>query len=351
MAFQKLQNLEAYVKEYLSHLIYKRDVRALRRVRARIQKAIDQNCCDDGETPVLGITGPTGTISAGATPYEVNITSAATGISDSEVDHISLYINNVFVTTQEGNDFDYTTDMSAETPSEETVYYTVAVLKSGETIVSPIMQFTLVQNSPAWSFLQAQHIAQTEQTRYIHDVVVDIDPDNVVVSFIGLPSFCTPTTINVFNMRGGRHAVLVEIAVTPGVGDVGTYNFTMRANDGVVNVDKAVSLLTNASAHTRYSTRPASHYATVTAAGGAQNLGTPTQLSAVVNGTQVWTEPNDSSGGSLSFTTATSVSQPTITPNPATSLGTYVIINQVRNASTGTGGRYEDSLAYIVTIT
>lgn len=351
MAIRKLQNLEAYVKEYLTHTVYRKNVRSLRRIRDRINKALDSNCCSNENDAEVVITGPTGNINSGASPYEVHITSNVEGVVDSDVDNIALYINSAFVTIQDGNDFDYVTNMTAQDPSVETVYYTVATLKSGKVIISPILQFTLLQNAPVWSFLQAQHIAQTQQTRHIMDVVVDVDPDNVIVSFIGLPSFCTASTINVFDMRGGRHAVLVDIVVTPGVGDIGTYNFTMRANDGVVNVDKAVSLVTNASAHQRFSVRPVSYFVNVTDEGGLQNLGTQIQSNAVVNGTQVWTEPADSTIGSIVFPNSTSLHTPTITPIVGVSSGVYVLIQQTRNTSTGTGGRYEDSIGYIINIT
>jgi hypothetical protein len=339
----KKSNLEVLIEGYLKST--KVTLSDLQRSRRLLNNAILNPCCEDNEA-ILGIAGPTGSIGSGTAPYPVHITSSVTGVPDSEVQNITLYINNVFVSTQDGNDFVYDTTMTAQTPAVEQVYYTVAVLQNGQTIVSPVLQFTLTNAVPTWSFLFQQQIAQTSQTRHIVDRVSDVNLDTLTVSAIGLPSFCTMSLIPVTGVPG-QSSVVVDITVSPGGGDAGTYNFTLRANDGSGNVDKAVSLVVDANTHQRHTVRPATNQSISVTAPIGTALGTITATSAM-NGVQLDTVPqpvlvnyNTPSGTTTNLVTVIAV---------PSGPGKQIILCQTRNATTGTGNRNEDAFYIILTI-
>jgi hypothetical protein len=305
------------------------------------------SCCGVlSDEAILGITGPTGTITAGADEYDFVITSTVTGIPSDDVSNISLYIDDVFIETQDGNTFSYNGSAFAENPTVATVYYTVAVLADGSTVVSPIQQFTLVDTIPAWSFLVANNIMAISTTRHIIDRVIDVDLDTIVVTTLTLPSFCTVALVPVTGITG-QSAIVVDVTASPGALDAGTYSFTLRANDGLKQVDKVISLVVDASAHHIITVRPATTVAITVAGGAGQALGTLT-TSTTINQSQVDTIPQPNL---VNVTTPSGTGGALVTTSIPTGPGKQAVITQIRNVTTGTGNRYEDSYYQILTIT
>ena len=339
----KKSNLEFFIKGALKSTKFTKS--DLVRSRNLLNDAILSPCCINDEV-VLDIDGPTGTIASGTSSYPVHITSSVTGVADSEVQSIALYINNVFIDIQDGNDFVYDTSMIAQNPAVEQVYYTVAVLQSGQTIVSSVLQFTLTNTVPSWSFLFQQQIAQTSQTRHIVDRVSDVNIDTITVTAIGLPSFCTMALIPVTGTPG-QSVIVVDITCSPGGGDAGTYNFTLRATDGSgTNVDKAVSLVVDGNTHQRHTVRPATAQTIAANAAIGTALGTLT-ASSTMNGVQLDTVPQPIL---FNYNTPSGTTTNLVTQSIPTGTGKQVIVGQTRNASTGTGNRNEDAFYIIVTV-
>lgn len=344
----KKSNLEFFIEGALKSTKLTRS--DLQRSRNLLNNAISNPCCEV-DNPVLNIAGPTGLIGTGANAYNYTITSSVSGVPDSEVENITLYMNDLFVAVQDGNAFSFNQTKSPEIPAEENVYYTVAVLKNGQTIVSPVLQFTLTEAAPFWTFVQQQQIAQTEQTRHIVDVLYDINPDTLSVTFIDLPSFCTAALIPVTGLTVNnevKNALIVDITVTPGALDIGTYNFTMRGSDGVLNVDKVVSLLTNTSLHTRATVRPPTSV-TVNDTDGAQSVGVAT-MNQGFNVQNQDTKPQVPGFGLYSVPINVTNVPITLTPTVGV-LGKWITVLNMRKSTTGTGNRYEETWYQILTIT